>query len=373
MLQRQTTETMQVKPLSPHQGMPPFKEPKRPLSFFEFWPGWLFYIPLKTYILYLSLRYGGLTVFTAANPLIETGGFVSDRKSDIYKLFSDRIQHYLPKTLCWNGDITLKDAQKSLNDAEISYPFIAKPDRGCRGAGVQKITTETRLKDYLKKFPDNDNIIIQEPINYEGEAGVFYIRQPNEDKGHIFSLTLKYFPHVYGDGVSTLKDLIEADPRASKLTHIYFPRHNAQLETILEKGQPYRLSFAGSHSKGCIFKDGSAYITPAMEARFDTVSKDIKEFYFGRFDVRFNDLSDLETGKEMKIIELNGVGSEATHIWDADISFIEATRVLFKQYKLAYEIGAKNKKRGFKPTTIKDLLAAIKSHKNKEFHYPSTD
>src|SRR5437868_4634620 len=49
----------------------------------EFWPPWVAYIPLIPYLLYLGLKYRSLTLFTAANPGIPSGGFVGESKSRI--------------------------------------------------------------------------------------------------------------------------------------------------------------------------------------------------------------------------------------------------------------------------------------------------
>src|SRR5436190_24088792 len=51
----------------------------------EFWPPWVAYIPLIPYLLYLRLKYRSLTLFTAANPGIPSGGFVGECKSRILK------------------------------------------------------------------------------------------------------------------------------------------------------------------------------------------------------------------------------------------------------------------------------------------------
>ena len=140
---------------------------------------------------------------------------------------------------------------------------------------------------------------------------------PDEEKGKIISITLKYFPYVTGDGKSTLKELIENDPRAGLLSHIYLPRHEHRWDMVLPEGQAFRIAFTGSHSRGTIFKNGNQYITEKMCERFDEITKEIPEFYFGRIDVRFKSMGDLETGDNMRILEINGATGEVTHVWDS--------------------------------------------------------
>ena len=47
-----------------HQGMPPFEAGGPPLSFFEFWPPRVFYLPIALHWAWLSLRYCSATLPT---------------------------------------------------------------------------------------------------------------------------------------------------------------------------------------------------------------------------------------------------------------------------------------------------------------------
>jgi hypothetical protein len=187
------------------------------------------------------------------------------------------------------------------------------------------------------------------------------------------SITLKYFPHVIGDGQRTLRALIEADPRAGKLAHLYLRRHLARLDTVPAAGEAIRLAFAGSHSRGAIFRDGSHLVTPEMEARFDAIAQALPEFHFGRFDVRFDRFGDVQMGQGFTILEINGAGAESTHIWDRRTGLVKAWRDLMRQYKWLFAIGAANRARGFRPMRWADFLAAYKREKALTPLYPATD
>ena len=272
---------------------------------------------------------------------------------------------------------------KKINDAanqafalmkvkSITYPCVIKPDVGERGMGVQIACEDKDIIDYIAAYPDQEKIIVQTLADYPCEAGLFYIRRPNEEKGHIFSLTLKYFPYVIGDGKSTLKELIIHDRRAGILSHIYLPRHKKNWDMVLPEGKKYRIAFTGSHSRGTIFRDGADFITPQMEENWDKLSKQIPEFYFGRFDVRFHSLEDLENLNDVKIVEVNGSSAEATHIWDSETPIMEAYTTLMKQYDHMFAIGAQNKKRGFQPLPTKKVMKLIKKHDEITELYPIT-
>ena len=62
-------------------GRPPRPEP--PVSFFEFWPRWLFYAPVVVHCAALGLRYLSPVLLTAANPRIASGGLCGESKTSI--------------------------------------------------------------------------------------------------------------------------------------------------------------------------------------------------------------------------------------------------------------------------------------------------
>ncbi len=359
-----------------HQGMPPLEMDGPALSHFEFWSPRVFYIPIVLQTIWLSLRHMGPTLPTSANPHFPMGGLVGESKKIVLSLAGETAKEYIsPFTQITKGesDDIISLAEKRMSEAGLTFPLVAKPDMGCRGVGVQIARSSEELKTYIDSFPDDASILLQELVPYEAEAGVFYIREPDQEKGRIFSVTLKYFPYVIGDGTRNLRQLIEEDERAGQIAHVYLKRHESRLDEIIPAGQPYRLAFAGSHSRGTIFRDGRPYVTEAMTEAFDKIAKDIPEFYFGRFDVRFTNVEDLQQGKNFKIVEVNGAGGEATHIWDRKITLREAYKTLFEQYATLYRIGAKNRKRGFKPASLWGLTKAWQEEKRLVADYPHTE
>jgi hypothetical protein len=360
----------------PHRGMPPLDTSGPALSFFEFWPQRYFYAPMVLYWLWLSAKHGGrFTLPTISNPSFPMGGWVGESKGAVFALSGSHARSFIaPWTLFERtADATTADALRCARDAGLCFPFVAKPDMGCRGVGVRRVQNEAELAAYVAAFPSGQRIVFQKLADQEGEAGIFYIRKPSERRGRIVSITLKYFPYVYGDGHSTLRELIENDPRAGKLRHIYLPRHQERLDIVLAAGEPFRIAFAGSHSRGTIFRNGNAFVTEAMTAAFDAIAKDVKEFYFGRFDVRFDSIVDLQAGRNFTIVEINGAGAEATHIWDRKTTLREAYGALMAQYATMWAIGAENARRGFKPASVRDLAHAYRDEVRLWPQYPPTE
>ncbi len=328
----------------PHQGMPPFDQGGPPTSFFEFWPMWAFYPPIVLYAAWQMLRYRGILLPTVANPSFPGGGFFGESKADILALAVQHVPEWVAPFVRVERPARPTDvvrersaAEAALAAAGIALPVVAKPDLGCRGAGVKLVRTPRDLQDYLAAFPPGATLLLQRLVPFEGEAGVFYCRRPGQASGRIVSITLKYFPYVIGDGRSTLRELIVADPRAGRLTHLYFKRHTARLDTVPADGAAIRLAFAGSHSRGAIFRNGTHLVTPEMEARFDDIAQRLPEFHFGRFDVRFEDFTEMQAGRGFTIVEVNGAGAESTHIWDRRTGLIEAWRDLIRQYHWLFE------------------------------------
>ncbi|MEZ5636314.1 MAG: hypothetical protein R3E92_04180 [Burkholderiaceae bacterium] len=368
----------------PHQGMPPLDESGRPLSFFEFWPMWAFYPPIVVYVLWLMLRYRGILLPTVANPSFPGGGFVGESKAEILQLAMQHTPEWVAPFIVVDRapaddaagddlDAELAQALHRLKAAGLGLPVVAKPDLGCRGAGVQLVRSVDKLRRYLAAFPRGARLLLQAYVPYEGEAGIFYCRRPGQDKGRIISVTLKYFPHVYGDGRRTLRELILDDPRAGRLPHLYLRRHAARLEEVPAPGQAIRLAFAGSHSRGAIFRNGNDLVTAAMEARFDAIAQRLPEFYFGRFDIRFADFAQVREGQAFTIVEANGAGAESTHIWDRRTTLLRAWADLMRQYRLLFQIGRANRDRGFRPLSLREFRRWHRREKELTPLYPATD
>lgn len=358
-----------------HAGMPKLDASATQTSWFEFAPAHLFYTPIAIYCGWLSIRHLGISLPTNTNPALPYSGLVGESKYQVLNQVDTKERDTVsPYTICKKkGNASdLETALSKLSNASLSFPLVAKPDIGMRGTGVQVVKSKEELSAYIGAYPEGAEYLLQQLVDMEGEAGVFYVRRPDEKNGRIISLTLKYFPRVYGDGVKSLRELIEADPRAGKLAHLYLDRHKEKLDSIIPEGEGIRLAFAGNHCRGTIFRNGNNFITSEMTQAFDRIAKNMGEFYVGRFDVRFGDFAQLRAGKGFKIIEVNGAGGEATHIWDSRTTLREAYKTLMAQFKHLYIIGAINRRRGFKPTPLIKLVKAWWTEKKLTKHYPIT-
>jgi hypothetical protein len=140
---------------------------------------------------------------------------------------------------------------------------------------------------------------------------------------------------------------------------VFLSRHSRQLDRVPAKGEIVPLVRAGNHAQGTQFFDGRRLVTPELEARIDEIAQAFDGFYFGRFDVRYADVKQLMAGSGFAIVELNGVTSEATHIYDPSGSLLRAWQILMRQWWIAFSIGAANRARGHRPATVRRLAQLV--------------
>jgi len=336
---------------------------------YEFWPPYLFYPPVVAYIAYLGIKFRSWTLFTAANPAIPSGGFVGESKHQILDKLKDAAVWLPCCTLlsCEDTSQRIAEAEEFMRQHRLQFPIVLKPDAGQRGSGVSIVRSPRNLRDYLTHaaFP----VILQEYVPGE-EYGVFYYRYPGEKRGRIFSVTEKRMPIVVGDGKQTLEELILADDRAVCMSDFYLRKNAERIQEVPAAGERVQLVEIGTHCRGAIFLDGGDTNTPALEDVIDRVAKTFDGFFFGRFDIRVASRQDFMAGCNIKIVELNGVTSEATHIYDPKLSLFDAYRALFQQWRIAFEIGDSNRARGIRPASVGDLLDASREYGRLAQSYP---
>ena len=112
----------------------------------------------------------------------------------------------------------------------------------------------------------------------------------------------------------------------------------------------------GSHCRGSVFLDGNENITPKLAQQIDRLSKKLDGFYFGRYDIRASSAEALKEGHSFKVLEVNGVTSESTNIYDPRNSVFTAYKILFKQWRAAFEIGKLNIQQGAQRHSIFNLV-----------------
>lgn len=333
----------------------------------EFWPRWLFYPPLVLYVAFLGLvRHRRPTLFTAVNPGIPLGGFIDESKAAILGQLTAADPARL-RVATWEALPAGLDSAERLARVRafaaregLTWPLVLKPDAGQRGSGVLVARDEDALRTYLEQT--HEALVVQE-FAPGVEYGLFYARRPGEARGRILSITEKRLAQVIGDGVSTLERLILADARAVALWRYYCAKNAARLGEVPAAGECVVLGDLGTHARGAIFLDATGEVTPELERIVDDFTRSFEGFCFGRYDVRVPDAEHLRRGEGLLAIELNGVTSEMTSIYDRRHGLLFAWRTLAAQWRLAFEIGAANAARGAAVAGPLDLMRAMLSYR----------
>tara|TARA_R110001583_G_scaffold2879_1_gene19851 strand:- start:816 stop:1868 length:1053 start_codon:yes stop_codon:yes gene_type:complete len=309
------------------------------ISNWEYWPSFMFYVPLLPYAFYLAIKARSFGFFSAVNSGIEGSGNGLESK---YKTTLLIPSVYKPKTIFIPKNESLAKINDDLRSEEISFPLIIKPDIGFRGLLVKKINSKQELIKYLEKYASL-NLIVQEFIEYKNECGVFYYKIPGEKNGVITSITLKKYLTVLGDGKSTLLSLINGNKRAKNYIDLILELNKANLNSIPPKNEEIILNVIGNHSKGTEFINGNHLINNELEKLLNKINLNIEGWNYGRIDIKYNRFEELLEEKNFKILEINGVISEPTHIYDSSKgSYFGALKSIKNHWKIIYKIGIKN-------------------------------
>lgn len=329
----------------------------------EYWPIWLVYFPVSFYYVYLALKARSFFFFSASNPSIETGGMFFESKWSIFKLIPQR---YYPATVLIDKADSIDVILAKMKKSAIAFPAIAKPDRGERGWCVKKIHSLEEMAQY--KTSMKVDFLVQAYVDYPLELSVFYYRDPTKETGILTSVTLKKLLTVTGDGVSTIDALIRRNDRSFLQYHKIKKNEQLDLQQILTLGEKQVLVPFGNHVLGAMFLDYNHIIDNTLVETFDEISKQIKGFYFGRYDLRCTSIEDLKMGKNIAILELNGAGAEPSHIYDPGFSFFKAQKVIANHYKMMYHAASFNKKAGVPFMSFK----SFKNTRRQEKEYKQT-
>ena len=317
---------------------------------FERLPKWLNLVPMVLQWCWLGLRYRSITLPSAANPGITSGGLVGEGKLEYFAAMGPVARAATAAHVGVRKEAGLEAASvlEQLRVAGLEFPVVAKPDLGWCGYGVRRLGDATELREYLAQFPQGESFLLQRYLSEPGEAGLFYMRAPDATRGELIGILLREFPAANGNGRDTLAALVAADPRLRRVHER--PGHEWRYDParVPAAGERVRLSTVASTRVGGCYRDGSALATPALLARMEAIARDMGDFLVGRFDVRFENTAALQRG-EFTIMEVNGAGSEAVHAWDPKYSIREVYGIVFAKQRRLFAIADAQRRRGVRP------------------------
>ena len=322
---------------------------------YEFWPFWLFYVPCYVNWARLAIFARYTTYFTATNPIMNNSGALNVSKFDY---LSKLPKKWFPTTVKIDASIDLNNLEAILKENGLDFPVIVKPDRGERGKGVQLVSSLLNLKEILSCTHYSD-LLLQAYCSFPNEAGLLYYRFPNASKGIISSITTKEFCSVIGDGKSSWGKLIEQNIRVTHRIKLLKVRHADCWEHLSVVGEQKLIEPIGSHNLGTKFLSGQHLNSPELVACLDHWADQLPGFYYGRFDIKYVSWEALIEGRDFKIMEINGVNAEPTHIYDPGHNIKEAYRDIFYHMKVIHQISQQNRSLGIVPKRLKPFLAEL--------------
>jgi hypothetical protein len=324
----------------------------------EYWPFGIIQLPIFFLWIWYALKQRSLFYFSASNPGILTGGMMGESKYEVLQLVPDEVK---PKTQLVKLPTTSNKVVQLLQEKKLTFPVIFKPDMGERGWMVRRINSEQDIEQYLSEI--KIDFLVQELVDFPLEFGVYYVRFPTEKSGFVTSITMKEFLAIEGNGKDTFEKLIFKKDRArlqwDSLKMVYQDR----LSEVLPNGEKVELVSIGNHCLGTTFLNGNHLITPKLSNAFDQISKRVKGFYFGRYDLRCASLQDLEEGNVM-IVELNGCGAEPAHIYHPGASLWRGVRDLIIHWKNLYRVSKENHQLGVPYLSFQEGKAIYKKFKS---------
>jgi hypothetical protein len=260
-----------------------------------------------------------------------------ESKKEIYDLIP---QEFYPPTLFFTQNTSAEYVLNSVKQNALTFPMVGKPDIGMKGMMVKKLANENDLLAYVSN--SKVDFLVQEFIPFENEVGIFYYREPGKEKGIISGVVKKEFLAVKGDGSSTVEQLLLKNKRAVLQLQILKASDADKMNIVLKGGEELILVPYGNHVRGAKFVDDSHLVNEELTNTIDKVCKKIDGFYYGRLDIRYNTWQELKQGKSFSIIELNGAGSEPTHIYDPKHSVFFAWKEIIKHWNILYRVSKLN-------------------------------
>lgn len=321
----------------------------------EFWPWWAMTLPIVPAWIYSAIKLRRATYFTTANPCIEDGGFIDESKIELNELIPLQCKPY---SLYFRNPIDASRVVEQVQASSLTLPIIAKPDKGGRGKKVSIINSLQELTNYAQTV--REDFLVQELITYPLEVSIFYYRIPNTSEYDIISIVAKEYLTVVGDGVRTVGQLLMESARGAKQIERLQTTQVVMMNSIPQLNEIFIVEPIGNHIRGTIFRNHAEKITDQLKKSFHEIMLKIPGFYFGRIDLKTASWNDLEQGNAIKILELNGVGSDLAHIYDPDMSYRTAIADQWRCAKILERVTAASIAEGNKPTSFKEMWRKLK-------------
>ena len=302
---------------------------------YEYWHPRVFEAPFYVYLGIQCLKnWLPIKDLAKANYALNHGEIGIGSKFETQLAFD---QTYFMPTILLRDSMSSLEKEQAMHEfvRQHDFPVILKSDVGCVGKGICKISSEDDIREKAPLLLGN--YLLQKFTNLPNECGLFFVR--DNGVGRITGINVKHFPTVTGNGQDDLLTLAKKHERFTD--HWYAFLQTADLSEVLEQGETKRLSFIGSHTLGCKFTDDTSLLTPELQSAISKFFDSQPGYNYGRVDIKFETPEALKRG-EFVVIEVNGIASLPTHMFDPKFSVFDAYQIFFEHARLLAKIAKQN-------------------------------
>jgi hypothetical protein len=322
----------------------------------EYLPWWLANLPVYGFYAWFAARARHAFFFTSVNPAIPLGGAMGESKYDILRRLPEEVR---PPTVLIPAGTPWPEVLERLERGGLGFPCVAKPDVGERGFLVEMIGGPDALRRHLQRFPAD--FIVQEFLSLPLEFSVLFHRFPGSGRFAITSVCGKEFLHVCGDGVSSVRALMAARPRAAFQLERFERDYPDLLDRVPGEGVRVDLEPIGNHCRGTRFINANHLIDDGLTAAFQPLCDRLDGILYGRFDLKCASEEALGRG-EVRVMELNGVLGEPAHVYDPDYGMWRAYRDLYRHWRILYRLHRAQAREGVSPTGWREAWGLVRNY-----------
>lgn len=210
----------------------------------------------------------------------------------------------------------------------VTFPVIIKPNDGMKGRDISLITNSKELIEACLHFYKSAKKILIQPVIWDDEYRITFIANAP------VMVHKKSQPRVYGDGVSTLKQLLAAQPDTLKEPN--FIKWNLRsnkllLSSILSVGEEFETHIIKKRTP-------EYYVTeklPPQVVKWGSAL--MQDFSCSTIAIDFTSKDDLQTPERFVIFELNacpGWTYVTSELGDAETPYKLANLILKSYFKL---------------------------------------
>lgn len=322
----------------------------------EYLPSFILHFPTAFIYLFFSLKSRSFLFFTNISNDYKSSDIENSSKNYVYQKLNE---NFYPKTvLVRRNSIQNLQGLQLEEQGGLRFPIIVKPNIGKRGLGAKLISNDEELSQYYDRA-DYD-FLIQEYVDSLRECGIFYIKNPLNQRAEISSIGMKTLPTITGDGCSNLRELLDKNQTPADKIERMADRFNLE-DTILEKDENLIIEPIGAHNRGAKIKAANHLISPELLQIIEHSLSGL-DLYYGRLDIKYDTWEDLLNG-DFKIIEVNTITSEPLSIYDRSISIVKKYKIIYVHLKSMYEISSYLKKSGEPVLNVKTFIDYILNYR----------